>query len=367
MASPAQGAEDAVGNMRVLDEWRAQIGLIYPHETPARQVAAASGEALRVYPNPMRYGEMENVVDGEGKPKKISKIVLGTMLEGAVDPFTHGLALFDDFYERGGTCFDTAHVYGGGVGEKVLGHWFKTRGVRGDMTLIVKGAHPPHCTPDGFRRELEISLDRLGTTGDIYMLHRDNLEVPVGEWVDALSQGVEKGFYRAFGGSNWSIERLEAANDYAKAKGVTGFSCASNNFSLARLVSPVWDGCISSSDALSRAWFEENGLSLFSWSSQARGFFARAARDFTADRELVRCWYSDDNFERLERAQKLARERGVSPVVIAAAYVLAQPFPIYALIGPRALAETGDSMGAFEVELSPDELKWLNLESEAVR
>ncbi|MBW3636515.1 MAG: Gfo/Idh/MocA family oxidoreductase, partial [Armatimonadetes bacterium] len=51
VASPAQGAEDATGNMRVLDEWRAQIGLVYPHETPARQITPASGEALRVYPN----------------------------------------------------------------------------------------------------------------------------------------------------------------------------------------------------------------------------------------------------------------------------------------------------------------------------
>lgn len=360
--APAQGGDDAVGNMRVLDGWRQQIGLIYPQETPARLTAPASGERLRVYPNAMRYGALPHVKNSAGEPKSISKIVLGTMLEGRIEANTHGLALFDDFFERGGTCFDTAHIYGS---EKVFGHWLQTRGVRDAVTIIGKGAHPPDCTPEGLTRQLDISLERMGVGGvDIYMMHRDNLEVPIGEWVEALNEHKNAGKMREFGGSNWSIERLQAANDYAASRGLQGFSVASNNFSLARLVAPVWDGCISSSDAESRAWFEKSGLSLFSWSSQARGFFARAAPDFTSDTELVRCWYSDDNFERLKRAQQLARERGVSPVVIAAAYVLAQPFPLYALVGPRSLAETRDSMGAFEVELSEREVKWLNLEVE---
>ena len=288
---------------------------------------------------------------------------MGTMLEGAIEPFSHGLALFDDFFGRGGTCFDTARIYGGGTGERVVGRWLASRGVRDEVTLIVKGAHPPNCSPDGFRRELRQSLDTLGVErGDIYMLHRDNPQIPVSEWVDALNEGLKQGLYGAYGGSNWSIARLEEANAYAKEHELEGFTSASNNFSLARMVNPVWDGCISSSDADSRAWFEKSQTALFSWSSQARGFFARAKRDFTSDAELVRCWYGEDNFKRLERAQKLAQERGVSPVVVAAAYVLAQPFPIFALIGPRGVEETRDSFQALQLELSPEDLRWLNLE-----
>ena len=361
--APAQTAADALGNMRALDLWRAQIGLKYPAETPARLTMPIGGEPLRVYPNAMIYGTIANVSDAAGAPKPISRIVLGTMLEGAIDPLTHGLALFDDFYERGGTAFDTAWVYGGGNCERVMGHWLRTRGVRDEVTLLVKGAHTPHCTPDGLTRELHQSLERLGVeSADIYLLHRDNLDVPVGEFVDVLNEHARAGRIRAFGGSNWSLERLKAANQYAREKGLQPMQVASNNFSLARMIEGPWPGCASSSDAESRAWFEQNGLSLFAWSSQARGFFARADREFTADEELVRCWYSEDNFERLARARELAAQKGVSPVVIAAAYVLAQPFPIYALIGPRSLAETGDSMGALELQLPPDEVKWLNLE-----
>ena len=359
---PAQTALDALGNMRALDEWRAQIGLQYPAETPERLVAPVSGEPLRVYTNAMVYSTIEGVTGKSGELKPIARIVCGTMVEGATNRLTQGLALFDDYFERGGNAFDTAHIYGT---EPIVGHWLRTRGVRDDVTLIVKGAHTPDCTPDGLTRQLHQSLEKLGIErADIYMLHRDNLDVPVGEFVDVLNQHKNAGLMQVFGGSNWSLERLQAANEYAKSKGLQGLQVASNNFSLARLIEPVWAGCVSSSDAASRAWFEANHLSLFAWSSQARGFFARAARDFTADSELVRCWYSDDNFERLQRAQQLARKKNVSAVVIAAAYVLAQPFPIYALIGPRALSETRDSMAALEISLTPDEVKWLNLENE---
>ena len=99
------------------------------------------------------------------------------------------------------------------------------------------------------------------------------------------------------------------------------------------------------------------------WSSQARGFFVRAHPNDRTDPELVRCWYSEENFLRLERTKELARKHGVLPVNIALAYVLSQPFPTFALIGPRTLAETRTSLPALDVELSPDELRWLNLEA----
>ena len=360
---PAQTALDSLGNMRALEEWRAQIGLQYPAEKIENLTAPVTGEALRVYPNKMIYSAIEGVTNQNGEAKQIARIVCGTMIEGVTNRLTQGLALFDDYFERGGNAFDTAHIYGT---EPIVAHWLQTRGVRDDVTLIVKGAHTPHCTPAALTRQLDESLENLGIEcADIYMLHRDNLQVPVGEFVDVLNQHKNAGRIRVFGGSNWSLERLQQANEYARTQGLQGMQVASNNFSLARMVEAPWSGGVSSSDAQSRVWFEQNGVSLFAWSSQARGFFARADREFTADEELVRCWYSDENFERLRRAQELAREKNVSPVVIAAAYVLAQPFPIYALIGPRALRETRDSMAALSVKLTPDEVKWLNLESDA--
>ena len=104
-------------------------------------------------------------------------------------------------------------------------------------------------------------------------------------------------------------------------------------------------------------------MPLLAWSSQARGFFAGPAHpDDRSDEELVRCWYSEDNFRRLARAEELAKKRGVLPINIALAYVLAQPFPTFALIGPRTLAETRSAARGLEVELTTEEVRWLNLE-----
>ena len=53
-------------------------------------------------------------------------------------------------------------------------------------------------------RELTESLGRLQTDyADIYMLHRDNLDIPVGNFVEALNGEVKAGRIRIFGGSNW--------------------------------------------------------------------------------------------------------------------------------------------------------------------
>ena len=99
----------------------------------------------------------------------------------------------------------------------------------------------------------------------------------------------------------------------------------------------------------------------FAWSSQGRGFFTdRAGRGKRDNEELVRVWYSEKNFGRRDRAIELAKDLGKSPIHVALAYVLAQPFPSVPLIGPRTLAELDDSLNALDISLSPADLEWLD-------
>src|SRR5204862_1593629 len=137
------------------------------------------------------------------------------------DPSFSG-AMLDNFYEMGGTCLDTAWVYGGiGRTERMVGQWIRSRGVRDDIVLIAKGAGSAECTPDFVRQQFLESLDRLDLPQvDLYMMHRDNPYVPVGEFVELLNEQVRKGRCKAFGGSNWTPKRLQEANDYAKSKGL---------------------------------------------------------------------------------------------------------------------------------------------------
>jgi len=295
-----------------------------------------------------------------GLQKPVSRLVMGTMAPVSIP---YASVMYDDFIERGGNCFDSAHVYGSGLSERMLGQWVANRGIREQVVVLDKGAHAPCCTPEGIIQQLFESLERLQMGYlDIYMMHRDNPEVPVGEFVDALNEHQRAGRMRVFGVSNWSTERIEAANAYARAKGLNGIAAVSNNFSLARMVEPVWAGSLAASDPEWRAWLEQTGTPLLGWSSQARGFFVRGNPEDLSDASLVQSWYCEDNFRRLKRARKLAAELGVLPTNIALAYALCQPFPVFALIGPQTLAETRTTMPGLGLKLTPQQLRWLNLE-----
>ena len=354
-APPAMTWDDTLGNMRTLDRWREEIGLAYESEKPQAMVLPVHKRSLAVCKeHNMQYGDISGV------SKRISRLVMGVDNQKAMP---HAAVMFDDFFERGGNCFDTAHNYSDGDMELLLGHWIHNRNIRDQIVILSKGAHTPFCTPDDLTSQLLISLERLQTDYvDIYMLHRDNLDVAVEEFIDVLNEHQQAGRIRTLGVSNWSIERIEAANRYAESKDLHGLSAASNNFSLARMVQIPWAGCITSSDTESRAWFTNTQISLMPWSSQAMGFFARAHPNDRSDENLVRRWYSEDNFQRLERAKEMADKLGVLPINIALAYVLCQPFPTFPLIGPRTLAETRTSIQALDVELTPQDLRWLNLE-----
>ncbi len=358
--APAMTWDDTLGNMKTLDRWRAAIGLVYDVERP-EATPPVSGRPLAVRADhPIPTGRIAGV------DKPVSRLIMGVDNQTTMP---HAAVMFDDFFERGGTCFDTAYIYGGGVCERLLGQWIVNRGVRDQVVILDKGAHTPFCTPDDLTRQLMESLDRLQTDYvDLYVMHRDNPAIPVGDFMEILNAHQRAGRVRAFGASNWTIERIEAANAYAREHGLTAFAAVSNNFSLARMVEPPWAGCLSASDAASRAWLTKTQTPLLPWSSQARGFFTGRARpDDRSDAELARCWYSDDNFRRLERVDELARRRGVLPINIALAYVLCQPFPTFPLIGPRTLSETRTSLPALDIDLTPDELRWLNLEQDAPR
>ena len=356
-AAPAMTWDDTLSQARTLDRWRQSAGVVYKSETQeAYPRTTVSGTPLTVQSNRMKYLTIP------GLDKKVSRLVLGQDNQQNL-PTTAIMA--DDFFEKGGNTFDTAFIYGGGLQEKLLGNWMKVRGVRDQVNIIAKGCHTPEADPISLRRQLKISLERMQTDhAEFYLMHRDNLDVPVGEFVDVLNELVKEGRIKVFGGSNWTLQRVQAANDYAAKKGLQGFGVVSNNFSLARMVDPVWGGCVAASDPESRAWFTKSQTALLSWSSQARGFFVpgRAAPDKLEDNELARCWYSDDNFQRQARAKELALKYKVDPINIALAYVLCQPFPTVALIGPRQLSETRTSLPGLDIDLTADEVKWLNLE-----
>jgi 1-deoxyxylulose-5-phosphate synthase len=300
--------------------------------------------------------------------RDLSRLVLGTMVF-SLEALDLTFELMEAWLSLGGNTVDTAHVYSGGNSERALGQWFQQTGRRADVIVIDKGAHHNadrrRVTPEDITCDLRDNLARLKTdTIDLYLLHRDDPDVPVGPIVECLEAHRLAGRIRAYGGSNWSPQRLDEANAYANARGLQGFTASSPNLSLAVQQEVIWDGCITATDPASRAWYERTQMPLFSWSSQARGFFTgRFSPDDLEDETMVRVYYSPDNWERLRRATDLGRHKGgYSANQVALAWVLHQPFPVFPLIGPATVAELLNSVAALEIALSPEEIRWLNLE-----
>jgi len=319
---------------------------------------------------PMEYGHVRGI------EKPLSRIVQGT-IPLSPDRLDEGFALLDGVYEAGGRAFDTAQNYTGC--EEILGCWIKSRGVRDDVVILDKGAHPiegrVRVTPEDITTDLDGSLKRLQVDFvDLYVLHRDNPDVPVGPIVEILNTHKKAGKIGSFGGSNWSASRIREANDYAAAHGLEGFAVSSPNFSLAVQIKAPWEGCLSVSGEAGKAdreWYAEQGIPIFPWSSLAGGFFSgRFERDnldtFTSylDKLCVECYCSEENFRRLDRVKELAARNGASIPQIAMSYVLSQPVEVFALVGCRQPSEFVDNVGALGHKLSADEISWLELRSD---
>lgn len=305
-----------------------------------------------------------------GVSKDISHLILGTMMFSPTR-FDYSTEMLDAFFEAGGNALDTAHGYGGGDSEILIGLWIRQRRNRDDVFLIDKGGHPqgrvprPRLSPEELKADLDESLTRLRVGYiDLYMLHRDDPAIPASTIIDYLNTEIGAGRIRAIAASNWQPERIIEANTYADANGLAGFVSCSNNISLAVPMEPMWGGCVCVDDA-ARAWHQESQFPLMPWSSQARGFFSGAFTPENRDNgDMVRVYYNEENFERLTRAKKLGEKYGYTPIQVSLAYCLNISFPVFPIVGPATLDEMDSSLGAMVLDLSDAEMKWLNLETE---
>ncbi|HWA75655.1 MAG TPA: aldo/keto reductase [Polyangiaceae bacterium] len=315
----------------------------------------------------MRYGRISGV------DVPVSRLIQGTLHLGR-QTRDEALALFDAAYELGCNAFDTAVVYAGGETESWLGSWIEQRGIRASVVIIDKGCHPAgplaRMNPAELRRDVEGSLERLRSDAiDLYLLHRDDPAVPVDEIVVALNEQLQRGAIRAFGASNWTHGRIQAAHDFASKHSLTSFAASSPGLSLVEAVRS-WPGCVClqpSRDREACAWYQATGLPLLAWSPLAGGFLSgRYQRgnlaEFSAswERRVIEFYSSEANLQRLERLTALARARAISVGQMALAYVLGTPGDVYAVLGCRDRAELESSVEALALQLTPVELAELN-------
>jgi aryl-alcohol dehydrogenase-like predicted oxidoreductase len=270
------------------------------------------------------------------------------------DPYTSFQA-YDAYWEAGGNTFDSAHCYGDN--STILGAWLQSRGLKGRAILFDKGCHPygaPRVSRECIISDIFENHRKLGVEHtDFFVFHRDDPSVPVKVIVDTLNELKRKGIISAFGGSNWQIARIDEANKYAKANGLQGFSLNNPNMSLAVSNEPMWAGAVTISDE-DRKWHAETGFPLFSWSSMARGYFARVD-----SKDVIRTYDNSESQARRARAEVLANERGLSAMQIALAWTLNQPGNVWALCGMRNVDQVKQCVEASEITFSEADLRFL--------
>ena len=222
----------------------------------------------------MTYGSIELL------PMPASRVVFGT----AVDPMTAGEnadALLDGAAERGINFFDCARSYG--RAEEVLGGWIRRRGNREKVIVLTKCGD----IRDGvvkvnrqvIREQLETSLKTLQTDYiDIFLLHRDDPETPVGEIMETLCEAKREEKIRLFGVSNWTVDRIREGNRYALKNRIEDFSVSSPNYGLALQMEDLWGGgCVSIAGPEhreDREWYAATHMPVVAYSSLGRGFFS---------------------------------------------------------------------------------------------
>lgn len=330
----------------------------------------------------MKYGKLKYV------DKPVSRLLFGTATaelfaatrsdHGSEPDFNkkldHAFELLDAAWAMGITTFDCALKYG----EEPLGEWMKDRGLTDKAVILSKGAHHndwrKRVTEYDILSDAHDSLKKLKRDYiDIYILHRDDPEVPVGPIVEVMNRLHQEGKIRAFGVSNWTHQRIAEANEYALEHGLVPFTVSSPNFGLADQVADLWGGgCVTISGPANkpaREWYAAQKMPVIAYSSLGRGFFSgrvksdRPESAVEALDDFAKVGYiSDDNFRRLARVEQLAAEKGVKVPEIAMAWIMNQPLDVYAVVASSNEARMKSNILASELKLTETECRWLDLE-----
>ncbi len=239
--------------------------------------------------------------------------------------------------DAGITLLDTADIYG--ESEVYVGKALGSR--RDEVVLATKfgGQVDDDPTHKGagarwIEEAVERSLRRLGTDRiDLYQLHFPDGETPVEETLTALDRLVRSGKVREIGSSNFSADQIDEAAKLAAQSGLAPFASAQNDLSLLRqrAAGDVVDACV------------RNDVALIPYSPLASGLLTGKYKRGEAPAEGTRLSHlppemqersmSDKTFNRLERLEQFASDRGHTLTELAFGWLLAQPNLVSVIAG----------------------------------
>ncbi len=265
--------------------------------------------------------------------------------------------------DAGVNFFDTADAYAGGESEALLGQALKSR--RDEVVIATKVGFR---TGDGLvkaglnRRHIlwsvDQSLKRLGTDWiDVYIVHKEDPFTPLEETLSALDQVVRSGKVRYLGFSNWSAWKVAAAQEIARANGLTPFTHGQMHYSLLgrdveRDVIPM---------------MARYGLGLTVWSPLASGFLTgKYTRESLSDPDNryagfdILPFNKEQGFALVDHMRAIAYARSASVAQVAIAWLLAKPAVTSVLLGATKLHQLDDNLAAGDLVLTAEEVTSLD-------
>ena len=289
----------------------------------------------------------------------VSRFALGTMNFGWHTDEAASVAIMDDALDHGVNFFDTADIYAGGESERILGRWLHQDPARRDRLVVAtKAYNPTGSWPNSgglsakhLRKAAEDSLRRLQTDHlDLLQFHHVDRTTPWEEVWEACERLVRDGKVLYVGSSNFAGWHLAAAQESAKARHFLGLASEQSLYNLMERTIEL--------EVVPAA--QHYGIGLLPWSPLAGGLLAGAAAkagegrrgdNSTLLEHDARTARIQANLTRLQDYEALAAELGVTPTVLALAWLLQRPAVTAPVLGPRTLDQLTGSYAAFDLTL----------------
>ena len=270
--------------------------------------------------------------------------------------------------DLGVNFMDTADMYGSGANEELLGKAFKGRWkevVLATKFAVMRGPNGEFLglsgKPDYIREACDKSLQRLETESiDLYYMHRQDPEVEIEEIVGTMAELVQQGKVKSIGLSEVDSKTLR------RAHAVHPITALQTEYSLwsREPEEDILDTC------------RELGITFVAYSPLGRGFLTGAIKsraDLEAgDFRLSNPRFTDEaigqNLKFVEIVEEIASSKGVTKAQVALAWILNKSDEITTIPGTRKIHRLEENLGAFKVELSPEDLATIetNLPGETV-
>ncbi|KZV65544.1 Aldo/keto reductase [Peniophora sp. CONT] len=323
---------------------------------------------------------------------KISRIILGCMSYGSSEWMDwvldeeEGIKHIKAAYDAGIQTFDTANVYSAGLSEVVLGKAIKQHKLPRDEIVVMtklfavttrtpgetsrfkdpnwKEDENGYVNQHGLSRKhifesVKHSLERLQLDYiDLLQCHRFDYDTPIEETMQALHDVVKAGYVRYIGMSSCYAWQFCAMQSYAIQHGLTPFISMQNHYSL----------IYREEEREMMGALKHYGVGSIPWSPLARGLLTRpvdknndSARN-NSDPGVIRftkAYLGGGGEETIKRVEELAKKKSCSMAQLSLAWMLHKDVVSAPIIGTTSLEKLADLLGALDVKLNADEMKYL--------